>query len=64
MKVILVLLCLYSPSLLWAEETIELHQTACQFIEAEGGDKHYQASSRTSGSTIGFYIVAEVKHSC
>lgn len=45
MKVILVLLCLYSPSLLWAEETIELHQTACQFIEAEGGDKHYQANS-------------------
>ena len=45
MKVIVVVLCLLSPSLLWAEETIELHQTACQFVEAEEGDKHYQANS-------------------
>jgi len=25
--------------------TIELHQTACQFIKAEGGDRHYSATT-------------------
>jgi len=29
----------------WAVETIVLTQTACQFIEPEKGDQHYQASS-------------------
>ncbi len=24
---------------------VALHQTACQFVEAEGGDKHYRAAS-------------------
>ncbi len=29
----------------WALETIELTQTACQFIEPEKGDHHYRAES-------------------
>ncbi|MDX8403181.1 MAG: hypothetical protein R8K54_02085 [Mariprofundaceae bacterium] len=28
-----------------AVEMLELHQTACQFIEPEGDDQHYQAES-------------------
>ncbi|MFC1542481.1 hypothetical protein ACFL4M_01155 [Pseudomonadota bacterium] len=29
----------------WAVETIELTQTACQFVEPEKGDQHYRANS-------------------
>ncbi len=28
-----------------AVEVIELHQTSCQFIEPEGGDRHYRGDS-------------------
>jgi len=40
------------PSMLWATEVITLHQTACQFIEVEGGNKHYQASSYTACKSL------------
>jgi len=52
MKHLLFVVLLLSPSALFAVETITLHQTACQFVEAEGGDKAYQASSYTACKTL------------
>ncbi len=45
MKHILFAIFLLSPSALFAAQTITLTQTACQFIESEHGDQHYQANS-------------------
>jgi len=50
-SVLFVILCL-SPSVLSAAGIINLHQTACQFVEAEGGDKNYQANSYTACESL------------
>ena len=36
----------------WAAETITLTQTACQFIEPEHGNQHYQANSYTACESL------------
>lgn len=43
-KFLIVLVCMFATSS-WAAETIELTQSACQFVEAEKGDKHYNANT-------------------
>jgi len=40
------------PAQLWAAEIITLHQTSCQFVEAEGGDKNYQENSYTACESL------------
>ena len=41
---LMVLMMAFVPAV-WSAETIELIQTACQFIEPEKGDQHYKAES-------------------
>ncbi len=52
MKHILFAVLLFSPSALFAAKTITLTQTACQFIESEHGDQHYQANSYTACESL------------
>ncbi len=49
---LLITIVLFVPTLLWAGETITLTQTACQFIEPEHGDQHYQANSYTACESL------------
>lgn len=42
---LLMLMAIISVPAAWAVETVELTQTACQFIEPEKGDQHYLANS-------------------
>ena len=52
MKHILFAVFLLSSSTLLAAQTITLTQTACQFIESEHGDQHYQANSYTACESL------------
>ncbi|WP_038248089.1 hypothetical protein [Ghiorsea bivora] len=52
MKHLLFIVLLLNPSVLFAVEAITLHQTACQFVEAEGGDKAYQANTYAACKTL------------
>ena len=52
MKHILFAVFLFSPSMLFAAQTITLTQTACQFIESEYGDQHYKADSYTACESL------------
>ena len=47
-----VAILLLIPAQLWAAQTITLTQTACQFIESEHGDQHYQANSYTACESL------------